>query len=135
RLSDRARRQGPRAGRAGCRAAAVRRCAAHAQRGRRAASVRRPASGRRVMITFSNPDTAPAPASPLYSNAGTVDLGAATLIVLSGQIAVNSDGELVGGDDMAAQSEQVFRNIGALLSAHSTGFYDVINIRSYLTDL
>jgi enamine deaminase RidA (YjgF/YER057c/UK114 family) len=36
---------------------------------------------------------------------------------------------------MAAQSQRVFEIIQAILAAHGATFADVVNIRSYLTDL
>jgi 2-iminobutanoate/2-iminopropanoate deaminase len=88
-----------------------------------------------VIATFHNPPAAPAPLADRYSNLAVIDLGAARLLVLSGQVALDHDGELVGPDDMAAQSERVFESIGALLAAHGAGFDDVVNIRTYLADM
>lgn len=86
------------------------------------------------MITFHNPPTAPPPAAA-YSNVAEIDLGAAKLLVLAGQVALDHDGLLVGGDDMRAQTRHVFDAIGALLADRGATFADVVNIRSYLTDM
>lgn len=90
--------------------------------------------GRDVTVTFHNPPTAPPPASA-YSNVAEVDLGNAKLLILAGQTALNHDGELVGHDDMRAQTRQVFEAIGALLADRGATFADVVNIRTYLTDM
>jgi len=87
-----------------------------------------------VSIIFDNPSTAPAPLADRYSNLAAVDLGAVTLLVLSGQVALDYDGSFVGSD-MTTQSEQVFRSIEGLLAAHGAGFEHVVNIRTYLTDM
>ncbi|MEU4571712.1 RidA family protein [Nonomuraea sp. ATR24] len=44
-------------------------------------------------------------------------------------------GEIVGGDDVAAQTHQVMRNLGAILAAHGLGFDDVIKATVHLQDL
>lgn len=87
-----------------------------------------------MTLTFHNPPAAPAPVG-LYSNLAEIDLGRTRMLVLSGQIALDGSGELVGGDDLAAQSERVFEIIGALLASRGAGFADVVNIRTYLTDI
>jgi enamine deaminase RidA (YjgF/YER057c/UK114 family) len=87
-----------------------------------------------VTVTFHNPPTAPPPAAP-YSNLAEIDLGQAKLLVLAGQVALDHAGELVGGDDMRAQTKQVFESIGALLAARGATFADVVNIRTYLADM
>lgn len=88
-----------------------------------------------MVLTFHNPPTAPAPLADRYANLAEIDLGSARLLVLSGQVALDSDGSLVGGDDMAAQATQVFESIGALLAARGAAFSDVVNIRTYLADM
>ena len=44
-------------------------------------------------------------------------------------------GEIVGGDDVAAQTHQVMRNLGAILAAHGLGFDDVIKATVHLQHL
>jgi 2-iminobutanoate/2-iminopropanoate deaminase len=87
-----------------------------------------------VTVTFHNPPSAPPPAAA-YSNLAEIDLGGTRLLVLAGQVALDHDGEPVGGDDMRAQTRQVFTTIGALLADRGATFADVVNIRTYLTDM
>ncbi|MGH8795273.1 MAG: RidA family protein [Stackebrandtia sp.] len=84
--------------------------------------------------TFDNPAAAPAPAGP-YSQVVRVDGGDGALLFVSGQVALDADGELIGPDDMTAQSHAVMKAIGAILEAHGAGFDDVVNIRTFLTDM
>jgi 2-iminobutanoate/2-iminopropanoate deaminase len=91
-------------------------------------------TGENVSVTFHNPPSAPAPLADRYSNVAEIDLGPVTLLVLSGQVALDYDGGFVG-EDMTTQSEQIFTAIGALLAAHGAGFDDVVNIRTYLADM
>lgn len=87
-----------------------------------------------MTVTFDNPSTAPAPFADRYSNLAAIDLGSVTMLVLSGQVALDHHGALVG-TDVATQTEQIFEGIGALLAASGAGFEHVVNIRTYLTDM
>lgn len=87
-----------------------------------------------VTVTFHNPTTAPPPAAA-YSNVAEVALGDAKLLILAGQAALDFEGRLVGRDDMRAQTKQVFDAIDALLADRGATFADVVNIRTYLTDM
>ena len=51
---------------------------------------------------------------------------------ISGMIAVDKDGKLVGGDDVVAQTQRVFENIKAALDAAGAGFEDVVKVTVYL---
>jgi enamine deaminase RidA (YjgF/YER057c/UK114 family) len=88
----------------------------------------------RLRVAFDNPATVPAPAGG-YSHVARIELDDGALLVVSGQLALGEGGELVGGDSMLAQSERVFEILGAILAAHAADFTDVINIRTYLTDM
>ncbi len=56
-------------------------------------------------------------------------------IYISGQIAYDKDGKLVGAGDMQAQAEQVFKNLEAALTAAGAKFSDVVKMNSYITDM
>jgi len=55
-------------------------------------------------------------------------------IYVSGQVAYNSAGRLVGEGDMRAQTRQVFDNIQAVLAAAGARLEDIIKINTYITD-
>ncbi len=59
---------------------------------------------------------------------------AGNLIFLSGQIPLDASGALVTGD-IAAQTEQVMRNIDALLRSAGAGFEHVVRTTVYLLDM
>jgi 2-iminobutanoate/2-iminopropanoate deaminase len=84
------------------------------------------------MVIFDNPATVPAPVGR-YSHVARTDLGGKAILQLSGQ--VDADGNIVGGNDMAAQAEYIMDNITAILAAHRATLADVVNIRAYLTDM
>src|SRR5580704_11496591 len=87
-----------------------------------------------IMVIFDNPATVPAPAGQ-YSHLARAELADKTILQLSGQAAIDADGSIVGGNDMAAQAEYIMDNITAILAAHGATLADVVNIRAYLTDM
>jgi 2-iminobutanoate/2-iminopropanoate deaminase len=87
-----------------------------------------------IMVIFDNPATVPAPAGG-YSHVARVELGDRTLLQLSGQVAIDADRKIVGGNDMAAQADFIMDNIAAILAAHGASLADVVNIRTFLTDM
>ena len=54
---------------------------------------------------------------------------------VSGIVAVDGDGRIVGGDDVVAQARQVLENMRAVLAAGGCGFGDVVKVTIYLTDI
>ena len=55
-------------------------------------------------------------------------------IYVSGQVAFNAQGKLVGKGNMKAQTRQVFRNIRAVLRAAGAKMEHVVKINTYITD-
>ena len=56
------------------------------------------------------------------------------LVFLAGQVAQNSEGELVGDGDLAAQMEQAMLNVAAGLDAAGATFDDVTKTTLYVVD-
>ena len=54
---------------------------------------------------------------------------------VSGIVAVDGAGALVGGNDVVAQTSQVLDNMRAVLAAGGCGFEDVVKVTIYLTDI
>lgn len=69
---------------------------------------------------------------PGYTHVVTVTGG--TTLYISGQIALDREGNLVGEGDFRAQAEQVFRNLGSALAAAGATFEDVIKLNFYILD-
>jgi 2-iminobutanoate/2-iminopropanoate deaminase len=86
-----------------------------------------------MVIIFDIPATVPAPAGQ-YSHVARVELGGRTILQLSGQVAIDADRNIVG-NDMATQADFIMDNITAILAAHGATLADVVNIRTYLTDM
>jgi enamine deaminase RidA (YjgF/YER057c/UK114 family) len=57
------------------------------------------------------------------------------LIFVSGQIAFDSNGSVVGAGDLEAQARQVFRNLGAVLEAAGASFADVLKLTYFVRDI
>ncbi|MDL4821754.1 RidA family protein [Actinomadura opuntiae] len=76
------------------------------------------------------PDLAPGPG---YSHVVSVDVPG-RLLVLSGQIALDADGNLVGAGDLEAQTRQVFTNLQAALAAAGARWEHVIRLGYFLRD-
>ncbi len=57
------------------------------------------------------------------------------LLFVSGIAPLDENMTVVGGDDVAAQTEQVFRNMESVLQAASAKFEDVLRVTVYLTDV
>jgi reactive intermediate/imine deaminase len=78
-----------------------------------------------------NPDTMPK--SVGYSQLATVTGG--TIVFISGQVALDKSGNVVGKDDFRAQAQQVFENLKAAVEAAGGTFDDVIKITTYILDV
>jgi enamine deaminase RidA (YjgF/YER057c/UK114 family) len=61
--------------------------------------------------------------------------GSGRLIAVSGQVALDEQGELVGQGDPQAQARQVFENLRRCLAAAGATFADVIKLTYYVTDV
>ena len=57
------------------------------------------------------------------------------LVIASGQVALDSDGAIVGQGDFEAQAVQVFENLAVALASAGATFGDVVRLGSYLTDM
>jgi enamine deaminase RidA (YjgF/YER057c/UK114 family) len=57
------------------------------------------------------------------------------LIAISGQVALDETGRLVGPGDPEAQARQVFENLRRCLAAADATFVDVVKLTVYVTDL
>lgn len=81
--------------------------------------------------TVISTDRAPRAIGP-YSQA----IAAGALVFCSGQIALDpATGQLVGADDVAAQTRQVLDNLEAVLAAAGAGFGQVVKTTIFLADM
>ena len=79
--------------------------------------------------TIVNTDKAPQPIGA-YSQA--IRTAPGELLFIAGQVAVGLDGNPVGVDDMAAQTRQVFDNLGGILAGAGATFSNVVEFTTYV---
>ena len=68
-----------------------------------------------------------------YSPAIAVSAG--KLLFISGQVAFDEEGKVVGKGDIVAQARRVFENLRVLLKKAGADFSDVIKTNYYITDV
>jgi enamine deaminase RidA (YjgF/YER057c/UK114 family) len=71
------------------------------------------------------------PKNPAFTNVVAVS-GPVKTVYVGGQNAVDANGEIVGQGDLAAQTEQIFRNLESALSAAGARLEHVIKFTLYL---
>jgi len=79
--------------------------------------------------TYLQPTNVPKPAGD-YSQGLKVKGG--TLVVISGQVAWDVQGNLVGKGDFEAQARQVFENLKNMLASAGATFSDVVKLGIFL---
>ena len=82
-------------------------------------------------IKRTNPPTISKPTG--YTH--VVEATGGKTVYISGQVALDPSGALVGANDMRAQAEQVFKNLKAALDAAGATFGDVVKMNTYVTDM
>jgi enamine deaminase RidA (YjgF/YER057c/UK114 family) len=70
--------------------------------------------------------------SPAYTQAVSAKPG--TIIWLSGQVAQNSKGEVVGKGDLKAQLNQAWENVRLALAGSGATFQDVVKVTTYVVN-
>jgi enamine deaminase RidA (YjgF/YER057c/UK114 family) len=81
-----------------------------------------------------NPATVAPPPGGWFTHAAKLDSGAGLMFV-SGQVALDDEGNLVGEGDLSKQTDRVFAILQRILADQGATFDDVVNIRTYLTDM
>jgi enamine deaminase RidA (YjgF/YER057c/UK114 family) len=80
---------------------------------------------------FLNPETLLQPSG--YTH--VVESTGGRTVYISGQIALDAGGNIVGAGNMAAQAEQVFHNLHVALAAANATFADLVKLTYYLVDI
>ena len=84
-------------------------------------------------VQLINPTTVAAPHG--YSHAAVIDLGNCKMVILSGQVALDAKGNLVGANDIVKQTEQVFRNIKSIIEAAGGKMDHLVKLGYFTTDV
>lgn len=85
-----------------------------------------------VKKEFINPAMVPKPAG--YTHVVKI-IGLGTLVLISGQVAEDKEGKIVGVGDIEAQTRQVFVNLGSALEAAGASFDDLVGMHTYMVDI
>ena len=91
------------------------------------------AQTKQPVTSFINPQTLPAPHG--YSQAAVIDLGNCKMVMISGQVALDTQGNLVGKDNFEQQADQIFKNIKNVVEAAGGNMNDLIKIGYYVLDI
>ena len=83
-----------------------------------------------MAANFVNPETMQSPDG--YTH--VVEVTSGRPVYISGQVALNRDGKLAGGD-IRSQTRQVFENMRAALAAVGGTLGDVVKLNTYLLDI
>jgi enamine deaminase RidA (YjgF/YER057c/UK114 family) len=86
-----------------------------------------------MRVTFGNPESVPPPPRPVYSHTALVTPG--PLLFISGQVALDENGDIDAPGDMARQTELTFTYIEKILAAHGAGFADIVKMQTFVTDI
>ena len=82
-------------------------------------------------VTFLSPKSIHQPRG--YSHAAKI--GPGTVLFVAGQVALDVNGNLVGSGDVRAQSQQVFKNLQAVVEAAGGKFRDIVKLNVYIVDV
>jgi enamine deaminase RidA (YjgF/YER057c/UK114 family) len=83
-------------------------------------------------VKFINPKTLYAPKG--YSHVAIIDLGNCQMVMLSGQVPLDSDGNLVGKGDISKQAEQVFINIKNAIADAGGNMENIVKLNYFLVE-
>ena len=70
-----------------------------------------------------------------YSQGLKVELGDKAMVFVSGQLAMDFDGQPVAPDDISAQTRYIFENIKTILANAGASLEDVVKVQIFLTDI
>jgi 2-iminobutanoate/2-iminopropanoate deaminase len=70
-----------------------------------------------------------------YSQGLKVDIGDKTMVFVSGQLAMDEEGNPIAPNDISAQTRYVFENIKAILGNAGAVLEDVVKVQIFLTDI
>lgn len=88
-----------------------------------------------MKLTLDNPESVAAPFGNRFANVARIDTGTGALLILSGQVGVDDDGNVVAPGDAGAQAERIFEIVDGLLRAHGSSLGQVAHLRTFMTNL
>lgn len=85
------------------------------------------------VVKLSNPPSVSNPKG--YSQFAIINLGNSKMLILSGQVAFDKSGILVGKDDLSKQTDQVFLNIKSIVESAGGTMDNVVKLGYFLRDV
>jgi len=71
-----------------------------------------------------------------YSNAISIDISeSARMVYISGQLAFNQDGKLIGKGDVSVQTDQCIKNIKEVLTEFNGSLDDIVQVTVYVKEM
>ena len=80
-----------------------------------------------------NPASVAAPLKPHYSNSIRTESG--PMLFIAGQVALDENANLVGEGDIRAQTNQVLKNIKAIVESNGGTMVDITQVTVYVRDI
>lgn len=84
-----------------------------------------------VNARYLSPETMPKP----FGYSHVVEVSGGRTVFIAGQVPLNTNNELVGAGDFAAQVRQVFENVRLALEAVEMTFQNVVKMQFFVTDI
>lgn len=84
-------------------------------------------------VNLINPEGVAKPKG--YSHAAEIDLGKSKMLIISGQVAMDAEGRVVGMNNFEQQADQVFKNIKTIVESSGGTMNDVVKFTFYLRDV
>jgi 2-iminobutanoate/2-iminopropanoate deaminase len=85
------------------------------------------------VVTFKNPAAISTPKG--YSQAAEIDMGTSKLTIMAGQIALDKNGNLIGKNDLAKQTEQAFINIKHIVEDAGGTMNNIVKLNYFIKDV
>jgi reactive intermediate/imine deaminase len=90
-----------------------------------------PNTGGRIVMKHTNPPTLSKPSG--YTH--VVEVTGGRTLYISGQVALDQAGAVVGKGDLMTQTQQVFENLKSALAASGATFAHVVKMTVFMTDV
>jgi enamine deaminase RidA (YjgF/YER057c/UK114 family) len=85
------------------------------------------------IVKLVNPTTVSTPRG--FSQAAIIDLGNSKMVIMSGQVALDPKGQLVGLNDFSKQADQVFLNIKSIVESSGGTMDNLVHLGFYVIDV
>ncbi|HEX2848115.1 MAG TPA: RidA family protein [Chitinophagaceae bacterium] len=85
-----------------------------------------------ALIKMVNPSSVHTPKG--YSHVAEINLGNCTMLIISGQVALDGQGNLVGKDDVGKQAEQAFKNIRSCVTNAGGTMDNIVKLSYFILD-